>query len=363
MLNGTNANKMKEKNRRLILNLIRQNPLSRAEISRITSLTKAAVSIIVDELINSDIIFEVKSDDTGVGRHPLQLRLNPKYIYALGINITRECTQVGIVDINGHVLCEESYDTSAKDYVLEHIICSTQRMITANHIPEEKIYGVGVCAPGPLDCENTTILNPPNFKEWHYENIGLRLSKALNKNIYLENVSGGLALCEKYFGTAKTLDNFILINVSDGIGSGIVNSGSLLRTASELGHTSICYNGIKCECGNSGCIEKYASIPSILKDTKYHRWQEVIDNNDAVIITHEADYLACGIVNAVNLFGFEHVILSGDITYKSDVLIAAVNERLKNNTIVKKPPLLIPGSSFYGSVCAAATVFDSFFSM
>ena len=251
---------MKEKNKRLILDLIRRNEFSRTDIAKATRLTKAAVTIIVDDLIREGIVIESKSEQKGVGRRPVILELNSGYMTAIGINITRSYAELGIVDISGRVICEERFSVSPKPQAVEKIISGIDKMIRKNQIQYENIFGIGVTAPGPVDVANTTILNPPNFDEWHYENIGLRLKDVLERKVYLENISGGLALYEKYFGIAKNMDNFLVLVVDDGVGSGIMTSGQLLRNASELGHTSIAFNGIKCECGNYGCVEKYADL-------------------------------------------------------------------------------------------------------
>lgn len=361
MINATNANTMREKNRRLIIDLIRKDELSRADIAKKTSLTKAAVSIIVDDLVKCGLVKEFKSAETGIGRRPLCLTLNRELMYAIGLNITRSYAELGLVDISGKILCERRLSVHPKKEAIKEIIGSIEAMIKESGVPTENIYGIGVSAPGPVDTQNTTILNPTNFDEWHYENIGLRLKKAFKTEVYLENISGGLALSEKYFGIAKDMTDFLLLIVSDGIGSGIMNSGNLLRNATEIGHTSIAYNGIECECGNIGCVEKYASVNAILKDTDYKSWKEVIDAEDSTIIEKEAGYLSCAIINAINLFGFDRIILEGEINYKPDKIISAIEKRLKNNTITKGNPKILSGSAFSGVICAAVTVFDNYF--
>ena len=310
MTNATNSGIMKEKNKRLIINLIRKSEISRADIAKITNLTKASVSIITDDLIKSGIIYESASNEKGVGRKPINLKLNPDFLYAVGINLTRSYIEAGIVDIEGNILFREKLDVYPKNDAIKNLIACVEKLISDSKIPIECIYGIGVTAPGPVDSANTTILNPVGFEEWHYENIGLRLKNSFNKNIFLENISGGLALCEKYYGVAKDLNDFLLLKISDGIGAGIISGDKLLRNASEFGHTSIDHNGTQCKCGNKGCVERYASIPAILENTEYKTWEQVVQSNDEKLIKEEADYLSCAIINAVNLFGFESIILS-----------------------------------------------------
>ena len=360
MINATNANTMKEKNKRLLINLIRRDECSRADLAKATALTKAAVSIIVDDLIKDGVVYESKSMESGIGRRPLLLKLNPSFMCSVGLNITRRYAELGIVDISGKIICEKRFDVYPKKEAIANIKKSIETMIQENHISYDNIYGVGVTAPGPVDVPNTTILNPVHFDEWHYENIGLQLEGVLPRKVYLENVSGGLALCEKYFGIAKKMEDFLVLVVDEGIGSGIMTSGKLLRNASELGHTSIAYDGPRCECGNFGCVEKYASIGGILQGTEYTSWKEVIDADDEAIIEKEAEYLSCAIINAVNLFSLENVILEGEINYKTEKLIQSIETKMKRNKITKKPPKIYSGSAYHGVVRAAVTVFDNY---
>jgi predicted NBD/HSP70 family sugar kinase len=361
MMNATNAMTMREKNRRMIIDLIRKYEFSRAELAKETSLTKAAISIIVDDLMKNGVVQEYRSEEKSIGRRPLCLKLNPDFMYAVGLNITRSHVKIGIVDISGRVVCERRLEVSPKKEALKQIVTTIGELVEESGVGVEKIYGIGVTAPGPVDTQNTTILNPTNFDEWHYENIGLRLKNALDKKVFLENVAGGRALSEKYFGLAKDWTDYLVFVVSDGIGSGIMNSGKLLRHASELGHTSIAYNGIPCECGNLGCIEKYASMPAILQGTPYQSWQEVVDAEDDALIEKEAEYLSCVLINAVNVLGFESVILHGAANYKPQKLMNAIAKKLKHNTITGESPKLYSGSAFSEVVSAAATVFDNYF--
>ena len=360
MLRASNASTMKEQNKRLILNLIRQNEYSRADLAKITKLTKAAVTIIVEALINDGLVSETKSPGKGIGRRPLILKLNENRLMAVGVNITRSFAEVGIADIGGNIICTKRLPSLPKEKVLEEIIHAIPRMIEENHIAAEDIYGIGVTTPGPVDASAAVILNPPNFDEWHYENIGLTFQGILDRKVYLENISGGLTLCEKYFGIAQKMDNFLVLIVDDGIGSGIMLSEKLFRHISELGHTSIRYDGIPCECGNFGCVEKYASIPAILRGTGYSSWKEVIDADDRKLIDKEARYLACTVINAVNSFSVENVILEGAVTYKPEELLNQISDRIKCNRIARKAPVLYSGSEYKGILCAAVTVFDNY---
>ena len=109
MKQGTNAAIMRKRNEKTILSLINLRPISRAEIAKITGLTRAAVTIIIDELISQGYILEEQTKQATVGRQPILLSFNGASIYSVGINIRRTCFCVGIVDLNGKVILEESF--------------------------------------------------------------------------------------------------------------------------------------------------------------------------------------------------------------------------------------------------------------
>ena len=356
-----NAYAMKEKNKRLLLKLILKSPVSRADLAKRSSLTKAAVSVIIDELISEGAIEEHEAKRMQVGRPPIHLSLKSGYKYAIGVDITRSHTTVGLMDIVGGVQGETQFPTETPMTTMKKVNEAILRILKESRLDTDKILGIGITAPGPIDTRNTTILNPPGFEAWHHVNVAEYIGHTFDKPRYLENISSGLALCEKYYGIAKDMPDFLLLTVNDGIGSGIILDNSLAKNASEVGHTSIRYDGIKCKCGNTGCIECYASIPRILENTPYSKWSEVVDNGDVALIEKEGEYLSCALVNATNTLGISSIILDGEITYKPEILISRIEKRLSSNTITKTPPSVAVSSGFNPVACAAVSAVEGYF--
>lgn len=102
-------------------------------------------------------------------------------------------------------------------------------------------------------------------------------------------------------------------------------------------------------------------MPAILKDTEHHSWQEAVDSNDTRLIEKEAEYLFCVLVNAINLFGFDNVIMEGEINYMSQIIMEVIEKRLRNNTIAKNSTKLFSRSSFIEATYATVTVVDNYF--
>ncbi|MFR8974980.1 MAG: ROK family protein, partial [Eubacteriales bacterium] len=136
--------------------------------------------------------------------------------------------------------------------------------------------------------------------------------------------------------------------------------GSLYEGLNELGHTTINYNGILCECGNRGCLETYASIRSILKNTHYQTWTEAVDAEDTVLIEKEAEYLVPALVNVSNLFSLDIIVLASDIAYKSEQLLSILNARVREKSLNQK--VSIVKTKITSSIQSAAVIaLDKFF--
>lgn len=381
--NATNSTHMKSSNRRLILNIVRKKPVSRAELARITGLTRAAITFIVDELINDGILIETGTAEADYGRKPVLLDLDPRSCYTVGVYISRDGCHIGIINIKGDVLekhkviLETSFNADA---CLKVIIDNIKKIIADTAFPYEKFLGIGISSPGPVDINSGTILNPPNFNLWHNVNIVQELKKYFQLNICLENNSASLALAEKNYGRGAEFSSFMLLVVDTGIGAGIIMNDNLYHGVggfgSEVGHTSVDINGIQCSCGNKGCLEVYASIPAVLNNIQKHEqnkqtWNVVVDGalDGSVVcleaVDTEACYLSAGIVNAMNVLELEAVILTGDINYKPEMLIDRIRQNVNSLAITRDiHKLQVLNSSIVENsevISAAAIIIEKFF--
>src|SRR5699024_8746902 len=156
-----NADYTKEYNRKAVLRILRHNAVSRAELARATGLTRAATSLIVEDLRNLGIVTELAPQSVGRGRSATPLALRPDCYYALAVDLARKGCSVGLCDMAGNLLqCRKipEQDNLAIIAELKAILETVER---------DKVLGIGISSPGPLDCENGRILNPPRFERWH----------------------------------------------------------------------------------------------------------------------------------------------------------------------------------------------------
>ena len=358
-----NSEYTKRINRRQIISLIRKQPMPRTELAGKTGLTRAAITLITRELIEEGILVE---GETSVrqqkGKAPKPLSVNPEAYYAVGVFLTRSGCTVGVCNFAGQVL--EKQNVIMKD-PSELKLLKDAVHACMSHDPGRNFIGVGISAPGPLDAEKGALLNPPYFEAWHNTAVVPYLAASLGVDVYLEKDACVLALYHLDKGESK---DFLLLLVDNGIGSGVVSNGQLLVSAghytSELGHTTIVYNGKKCGCGNRGCLEAYASVPNLLLESggKYSSWNELIDSGDTQLLDREADYLAAGIVNIRNLINIDTVYLAGYIKYGFDLLAPRLMQRISVHSMPKTPIRLLPSChvSDMGAAAAANLAFSRY---
>lgn len=317
-----NADYTKEYNRKAVLRILRRNAMSRAELARATGLTRAATSLIVEDLLQEGYLTELPPQSVGRGRSATPLAVPKDTCYALGVELARKGCSVGLCDMAGTLLQYRKISDEAD--LIGSIIRELEKLLET--VDRSKVLGIGITSPGPLDQENGQILNPPRFERWHGVKISNLLSESFGMPAYLEHDVNALAMHQLERGQSQ---NFMLLFVESGIGASIMSGGKLLGNSScftgELGHTTIRFDGRLCECGNRGCLETYASIPKLLDGSEFHSWRELIDNVEKKpearkLLDQEAVYLSAGIINLLNLIPVDTIYLAGDICYGHDKL-------------------------------------------
>ena len=375
-MRAINSSVMKQLNRRMVLGWIRRSPISRAELSDCTHLTRASITQIVDELMQEGLVAEAESvDNNKLGRTQTRLAIVKDALYIAGVNLRRTGYDLGVINLAGEVLWQRSGATADREVctVLDEVAAQLGDAVRSLEIPLDKLYGVGVCTPGPLDRSSGTILNPPNFRQWHNVPIVQMLGARTGWNVYLANVSNAHALEELYFGVGREgVQNFMLLRVDEAVGAGIVLGGRLFSgpqgQCPEIGHVSIDRNGPRCACGRRGCWEQYISFPAALRGTPFTSWPQVIDHLDAdpeanVLFARMAENLAFEIVNIVNVFGLDRIVLSGNLVCGGERLADAVNRNLQGSCLWDMgAQTVLPGRQMETVRIAAMAAYHTIFS-
>jgi predicted NBD/HSP70 family sugar kinase len=255
------SNKMpREINRNLVFNLIRMHqPLSRADLARISGLQRSTVSLIVETLINERWICEGSTIRLPRGRSPVVLHLNDqRAIVALDIQPSQ--TTIAIIDLGGTIITQNKVvvpDDPSK--VIQTIVREVKKILAKN---SRSFDGIGISIPGrPENSPNHPVFTPRI--KWSVVNLQRSLQRATGLSVKMENVANACVLSEVWFGESDGIHDLVVVNVSDGIGAGIFVNGRILQgkdgMAGEFGHVQIESDGPLCACGGTGCWESFAS--------------------------------------------------------------------------------------------------------
>lgn len=261
--NVARSKTIRDINRQIILNYIREEyPISRADIARVTELQRSTVSLIVEELLNAELIEEVNGESSG-GRPPQLLSLKTSHPVAIGVDLGKKRTIVATSDLGGYVIEKKEFPTD-KNFTetINRVIEASQYFIKKNG---NSIEGIGISLPGMVETSTGNVLLIPHL-DWHGPKIVELMKEATGLPVKIENDANAAALAELWFGRPEisNVRDFIVVYVTDGIGTGIVFDGQIYRgkgsVAGEFGHMTIGSNApINCAAGSNTCWEAFAS--------------------------------------------------------------------------------------------------------
>ena len=343
---ATNAASMRDSNRKLILNLLRLEPMARADLAERTNLTRASITLIVDELISEGLVEEANIiESVALGRKRTRLVLCHNARFAFGVSLHRRRCYVGVADLYGDVTEETDFATEGCSWsqITDRIVKEISSIKARSGIPDEKILGIGISAPGPVDYIEGRILNPHNFGDWKDIPICSILTERTGYTALLERDSAARTLEERFFGAAKDSSNFMLVQIGGGVGAGVMTRDKLYRGSrglgTEMGHMSISMDGPECSCGNRGCLEAYLNISHFLADSRFESWRELIDESGApdaqILLDRAAGWLSAAFINAFNLYDIERILLVGsDFAGAATPLVTRINKLMENKIFI-----------------------------
>jgi predicted NBD/HSP70 family sugar kinase len=265
---GTNQQASAPYNRRVVLDLIRQQgAMSRKEIVDSVSLSPQTVTNITNDLEAIGLIVSrrLKADKVR-GQPPIEFMLNPGAGGAIGISLENGKASAALVSLVGEVLQRRhlEVDTADPQRVLLSMVDLVRELRRG---AQERIWGIGVALPGPLVATEVSFIGPTSLEGWSDLSVidDLRHATGLPVFYSVDSVAG--ALGETLFGVAKSLDNFFYLHMGMGLGGVLVDNRSAYRGASgnatEIGHIPVVKGGRECYCGNAGCLERYVSLYSL----------------------------------------------------------------------------------------------------
>jgi predicted NBD/HSP70 family sugar kinase len=265
-------------NRRIVLNFIRsRQPLSRADLARVSGLQRSTVSLITEELIESGWVVEGSLGRLPRGRRPMFLKLNEDRA-VICVDIRPSYMTLAIGDVNGQIASQHTVPTPADPTLAVKDLSKRIRELVKHH-PRTVFEGIGVSLPGRIDPYTHQLVFAPNL-HWPITDLKTPLERATGLDVELENAANACALAELWFGNPAEVRDLVAVTVSEGIGAGVIAQGQLItgRTgmAGEFGHVPLDLEGPRCTCGNNGCWEVLASNRAALRYFAEARGRETL---------------------------------------------------------------------------------------
>jgi glucokinase-like ROK family protein len=356
---------IKNFNKHSAVDLIRfaSGGISRTGLADQMGLTRAALTLIVTDLLENEVILEAESRATPNGRPPVVLEINPKRGLVAAVDMGATHINIAIADFSAKIL-EETY--LPFDIKLGPQICLTE----ANRILHElldrcginisQLMAVGVGVPGPVITDSGIVVSPPIMPGWDGYPIRESLQKEWRLPVSLNNDAELGALGEWAYGAGRGEKNLAFIKVGSGIGAGLIINqqiyGGTTGSAGEIGHLTIDENGPLCSCGNRGCMEAFAGGHAIALQAKELvksgkrtllsniplenlTAQEVAkaarrgDLPSQEIIMRAGTFIGIAIAGLVNLFNPGAVIIGGGVAQAGDLLTTSIRQAVRERAL------------------------------
>ncbi|TCL59254.1 putative NBD/HSP70 family sugar kinase [Hydrogenispora ethanolica] len=280
---ASHSRDLKVLNRMLALNTIRlHGPIARYEVAKMTGLAAPTVTVIVNDLIGMGIVQETGHGASSGGRRPVMLELDPAAGYIFAVRIQQGELVAAGMDLAGGILesRRQKLETTVPGEVVAAIGTAFEQLVADLHIRTSKVRWCGIAAPGLVNSREGIVERSSNLG-WSKVRLGELVSERLGGTpVHVENISNAAALGEKSFGSGKDCSNLIFLNLSVGVGAGIIIHNDLFGGsrgyAGEVGTAGMpdapegecsrtvpsCYRTLEEQCGVRGILEQArAAVP------------------------------------------------------------------------------------------------------
>jgi glucokinase-like ROK family protein len=357
---------MREANNALVLRLIRQHgPLARVAIARRTGLSRTTVSSIVDRLLAEEIVREGETLNAAPsgGRRPTLVHFNESVGLIIGADMGRTHFTIIATDLDARILARRSgpWDTNLGPIICLPRLAEEIRTLMREHqLDWERVVGVGIGIPGPVDASLHTLVAPPRMAGWDGVDVEGELRAAFHVPVMLNNDTNMGALAESRYGAAAGESDFAYVKVGTGIGCGLVINGEIYRgssgVAGEIGHFTVDEDGLLCDCGNRGCLEAMAGAPQLVRyalEAGYvsgeaiagDQCQREIDVAEVVQAALAGDnacqsairrggaYIGVALANLVNLVNPSVILLDGSVARSGAMLLEPITKAIEERSL------------------------------
>lgn len=331
-----------------VLRLIRSGEaVTRAEIGRVTGLSRPAVTLRVAELLDRGLVVEDTEGPSTGGRPPARLRFNAEGGLVLAASLGATRTRIAVCDLAGRALTSTDLEIDVEkgpDVVLPLLMDTWEQALA--ELPETMraapVRGVGMGVPATVEFAAGRTESARVMASWTGVVIPPLIQERFPVPVFVDNDVNVIAVGEYRTTYAGELGDLLFVKVSTRIGAGIISGGTIQRgalgAAGEIGHIPVRDGGgVLCRCGNIDCVDSVASGTAILRDLRT-TGRDVSTLADVVALVRAGDAETMTIVrragrllgevvaSAVNLLNPAVVVLGGDVAELFQPLVSSVRE-------------------------------------
>jgi glucokinase len=234
--------------------------------------------------------------------------------------------RVALVDDTGNILRHLKQDTpkgDSPDGILDALASAAHEW----HCDEQGVVATSIMVPGAVNCDKSIVVQAPNLPSLINFELKAELQKRLGWPVFLENDANAAAVGEMWLGAARGCTDVISVTLGTGVGGGVILNGKLWRgshgSAGEIGHTTVDpFSGLKCKCGNTGCLELFASATAIVRMARELGMKELTaeevyeaglcgDERAVSVFNRFGMYLGIGLANLMNLIDPQIIVITG----------------------------------------------------
>lgn len=335
----------KQHNRDLVLRTIfAHDSISRAEVARVTHLTRTTVSEVVNGLFTEGLVEEVGRGESLGGKTPILLSIVADSRYLIGLNLAQDKFIGAVVNLRGEI--KEIVEAPVHDDNGENALKLVYQIL--DQLTRKKlkpIVGIGVGTPGLVNTREGVVVNAVNL-EWQDLPLSQLLKKKYKLPVLIVNDSQAAAIGEYVYGSNHAPDeNLVVVNVIHGIGAGILINGRLFQGdgggAGEIGHVVVQESGELCRCGQRGCLETVSSARAVVQQMKMGSLEEVFsafqDGNlkAKAVIETAGHYLGAFLANLIGTLNIQRIVLTGDMTRFGEEWLKAVSTSMQTGAFFR----------------------------
>lgn len=358
-----NVDLVKQLNGAAVYRLIDQHgPISRIQIAELSQLAPASITKITRQLLDRGLIKEVDQQASTGGRRATSIICENRPFHTIAVRLGLRDTTLALYDLSGKKLAETRYAIAeqTQEALEGALVHSLKRFIADQQHRLRQLIAISVVLPGLMDTEQGIVHYMPDIAitQWH---LAANLQRQFNLACFIGHDIRSLALAEHYFGTTQDCADSLLVRVHRGTGAGIIVNGQIFLgsrgNVGEIGHLQLDPLGERCHCGNFGCLETVAANSAIERRVQYllqQGYPSLLTTfpcgtspaiKDICQAAYQGDTLAKNVIEqvghhlgnvlaiAINLFNPQKVVIAGEITAASDLLLPAIQACINNQAL------------------------------